>query len=117
MMRFGFSSRILGSLSVLLIAFLGLLLWIVRTGRKEVSAANRKYMQGQISQGCVEVTNAVVAIANQLQEISPRPGRPKIAIFCDRDSWERQRNAMGSARSLDTSYLVLLQCAGIRATQ
>jgi hypothetical protein len=68
MMRFGFSSQILGSLSVLLIAFLGLLLWIVRTGRKEVSAANRKYMQGQISQGCVEVTKTVVAIANQLQK-------------------------------------------------
>jgi hypothetical protein len=105
-MRFVFSSRILGRLSLFPIAFLGLLLWIVRTGRKEVSAADRKYMQGQISQGCVEVTNTVVAIANQLEEISPRPDRPKIAIFCDRDSWERQRNAIGSAQSLDTSYLV-----------
>ena len=55
-MRFVFSSRILGRLSLFLIAFLGLLLWIVRTGRKEVSAADRKYMQGQISQGYVEVT-------------------------------------------------------------
>jgi hypothetical protein len=105
-MRFVFSSRILGRLSLFLIAFLGLLLWIVRTGRKEVSAADRKYMQGQISQGYVEVTNTVVAIANQLEEISPRPDRPKIAIFCDRDSWERQRNAIGSAQSLDTNYLV-----------
>jgi hypothetical protein len=101
-MRFVFSSRILGRLSLFLIAFLGLLLWIVRTGRKEVSAADRKYMQGQISQGYVEVTNTVVAIANQFEEISPRPDRPKIAIFCDRDSWERQRNAIGSAQSLDT---------------
>lgn len=80
--------------------------WIIHSGRKEFTLSNRRLLYGPITHQCEDVGNATAGAARWIADVSSHWKSPKVLVFCDAGSWQRQLEALHRNYELQSPYVL-----------